>query len=283
MTEGVDYSAARYTSDQLKAAGVAAVGRYLTGLYAISRDELIELVDGGIAVWFIFEQGINNVAGGIPQGVTDAKAANTALGALELPATQPVYFTIDEDLENPQEAVPYFQGIVSVRAAWTDGDYAEGAVCELLQADGLAAFPWQSESTGFVGNATTLPITALQQKYVGAPLPDTDLDLILKSDFGQYPRPAAVPSSPTGGVYMIPTGCTDTGAVQAQIKEWWVTYRSDTLTSNVMSLLMECWALPAGAPGPFGSSGFGANPFLLESNIIDTAGSHLRPQFAGAV
>lgn len=101
--------------------------------------------------------------------------------------------------------------------------------------------------------------------------------------FGITPPPPPPPPLTTGAVYMIPSGCTDNGAVQAQIKEWWVLYRSDQLSNAIMTLLMYCWNLPAGAPGAFGSTGFGHNPFLLLSNIIDSAGANLRSQFAGAV
>lgn len=80
-------------------------------------------------------------------------------------------------------------------------------------------------------------------------------------------------------VFMIPTGCTDNGAVQAQIKEWWDATRTDTLTPGILNLLMTCWAVGAGEPAPFGSTGFGRNPFLLISNIKDTvpAGHAINP------
>lgn len=86
------------------------------------------------------------------------------------------------------------------------------------------------------------------------------------------PTPTSAPQQES--VYMIATGCTDDGAVQAQIKEWWIANRNDELTGNILTLLMENWAITAGAPGPFGSTGFGRNPFLLLSNIVDTAGAH---------
>ena len=197
----VDYSAARFTAAQLKAAGVVAVGRYLTGPYAITISELLGLLAGGIVVWFIFEVGVNNVSAGYAQGVADARAADNALVALGLPVDQPVYFTVDENLQSPGLAVPYFQGIDSVRPAADTGDYAEGAVCQALENAGLVGFNWQSMSKAFPGNAVTLPITDIQQEPSGAPLPDTDLDVLLKSDFGQYPRPVVTPPPPPPVVY----------------------------------------------------------------------------------
>lgn len=193
MATGVDYSSARYTAAELKARGIAAVGRYLTGQFAISPVELAELVMGGILVWFIFEDGTSDYAGGVPQGRGDATLANMALANLGIPSSQPVYFTVDTDVANPEAAVPYFQGIAALRPPATNGDYGEGALAALLAQLGLTAYHWQSESTSFPGNASTLEIADLQQELNGAPLANTDLDDILKTDFGQYPRPTAGP------------------------------------------------------------------------------------------
>lgn len=188
----IDYSDARYTGTQLNTAGVTAVGRYLTGAgKAISASELADLTSRGINVWFVFEDVATDTSSGYSGGASHAQQANAALTALSLPISQPVYFAADEDLPTPSTAVPYFQGIASVRPAATNGDYGEGALSELLASEGLTAFHWQSESTSFPGNATTWSGSHIQQSTHTPPLPDTDLDLLLKSDFGQYPRPCS--------------------------------------------------------------------------------------------
>lgn len=189
----VDYSFARYTGVRLKAAGIVLVIRYLTGAgKAITPAELATLLSAGVVVCFAFEDAANDAAGGANAGTVHAMQANTALGALGLPASQPVYFAVDEDI-TPEAAVAYFQGINAVRPASANGVYGEGALCSLLLNDGLVSFTWQSESTSFDGNTHTLPTTNIQQKVSGAPLPTTDLDILLTPDVGQYPRPTVDP------------------------------------------------------------------------------------------
>jgi hypothetical protein len=199
----VDYSAARYTSAQLRAAGVTAVGRYITGPYAITKAELNELVLGGIFVWFVYEYLATDTASGAAGGTAHAQKVNAALVALGLPVSQPVYFAADTDLVDPTAGVPYFQGIASVRQFTTNGDYGEGALCAILETEHLTRFHWQSESKAFPGNTTTLSITHIQQSVSTPPLADTDLDFLVKPDYGQYPRPAVPVPVSQGGKEMI--------------------------------------------------------------------------------
>ena len=201
----VDFSFARPGAQALKDAGVVAVGRYLTGAgKAIDSPELQSYLALGIVVWFVFEVGAADDQGGTQAGSQNAMAANAALQNLGLPVTCPVYFAVDHDLADPRTALPYFQGIASIRSAGTNGDYGEGALCQLLNDEGLTAYHWQSASTSFPGNASTLPITHIQQG-LGGPLPDTDLDILCKPDFGQWPRPAP----PTQGDPEMITSNTD--------------------------------------------------------------------------
>lgn len=188
----VDYSFSRFTVAQLRAAGVTVVCRYLTGSgKAISAQELAADLFGGIAVVLVFEVGANDASGGFAAGAANARAANAALLALGLPLSTPVYFAADTDYPNPAAALPYYQGIASVRPGSTNGCYGEAALIDLLFADGLAGFGWESESTSFPGNGALSPHVALWQKVSGAPLPGTDLDVVEKADFGQLPRPSA--------------------------------------------------------------------------------------------
>ena len=194
----VDFSFERPGAQALKDAGVVAVGRYLTGAgKAIDGPELQSYLALGIVVWFVFENTATDDQGGAQGGVQNATAASQALQALGLPVGCPVYFAVDRDLQNPADALPYFEGIASVRSPSTNGDYGEGALCQLLQDRDLTTYHWQSESTSFPGNTVTLPITHLQQVYNQQPRPGTDLDIILKPDFGQWPRPTP-PVPPIG-------------------------------------------------------------------------------------
>lgn len=93
--------------------------------------------------------------------------------------------------------------------------------------------------------------------------------------FARIPFPVAnaagpSPSPESQEVYMIPTGCTDQGAVRAQIREWWGIFRTDPLTEEAQNLELLAFGLPVSLKG------FGGSPDLLEANIIDTAGAHAR-------
>lgn len=191
----VDFSFARPGAQALKDAGVVAAGRYLTGPgKAVDGPELQSYLNAGIVVWFVYEVGAADDQGGFSGGVQSATAANGALQLLGLPVDCPVYFAVDHDLPDPQVALPYFEGIASVRPATTNGDYGEGALCQLLEDQGLTKYHWQSASTSFPGNSATLPITHIQQG-LGGPLPDTGLDILCKPDFGQWPRPISPPTT----------------------------------------------------------------------------------------
>ena len=108
-------------------------------------------------------------------------------------------------MSNPQSAVPYFQGVNTVVPVTSVGDYGEGALALLLSELGLSHYHWLSESTGFPGyqEALSAGIVCLLQKFNAAPVPGTDLDLILKTDFGQVPRPGPSPTPTIQGDSMI--------------------------------------------------------------------------------
>jgi hypothetical protein len=193
----VDFSFARYTAAQLKAAGVTAVVRYLTGAgKAISPVELAGDLFAGIQVGLVFENTATDASSGAGVGAAHAMTANSALKALGVPTTTPVYFAADTDYPDPNAAVPYYQGIASVRPGHTNGCYGEGKLLDLLFADGLIGYGWESESTSFPGNGSLDPNAALWQKVAGAPLGGTDLDVIVKADWGQLPRPIPIPTPP---------------------------------------------------------------------------------------
>ncbi len=92
------------------------------------------------------------------------------------------------------------------------------------------------------------------------------------------------PPAPTPEVWMIPTGCTDDGAVRAQIREWWDTYRTDLMSEGDQQVFLNFFHMPP-TQQAWGISGYGGSPDLLLAGIVDDARTKgvLRPQFAGAV
>jgi len=205
---GVDYSDARPSPASLVAAGVTAVGRYLTGAgKAIDAAELAALRAAGLEVWFVFEDTGTDAAGGAEAGTTHAMQAGAALAALGIAGDQPVYFAVDETIP-ADTAIPYFQGIAAVRHPTWTGGYGSGAVIQALFDAALIGYGWQSLSTGWADNAAALPVTAIQQSTAQPPVATTDVNVILKSDFGQFPRPTAppAPSDTTAAVQKPLTG-----------------------------------------------------------------------------
>lgn len=209
MTIAVDFSFARPTVAELQKASVAAVLRYLTGLgKAISLDELESYLTAGIPVGFVFEVGVDDVAGGAAAGTQHAQQALAALAVLRISGC-PAYFAVDEDVD-PQSAVPYFQGINAVMPPSEVGCYGEGALIVLLFQLGLATYGWLSESTSFPGYQAALNagVVNIEQSTNNSPVPGTDLNFILKSDFGQWPRPAPDPSPQPGAHTMAVSALT---------------------------------------------------------------------------
>src|SRR5205807_1049346 len=161
----VDYSFARYTVAQLKAAGVTAVGRYLNGTgKAISEIELAGLLFGGIKVWLAFENTATDASGGYGVGAQYATEANVLLAALGLPSSTPVYFAADTEYLHPADAIPYYQGLASNRSPASNGCYGEGDLIELAFNEGLIGFGWESESSSFPGSQTASPHSAIWQQ-----------------------------------------------------------------------------------------------------------------------
>lgn len=200
MPIAVDFAWDHPTIDQLHQAGVVLVIRYLTGgegkAMTPAEFQSYMAANPAIVVVFVFELEPTDSAGGRAAGIANATAANAALNALGVDlATSIVYFAVDESTP-PADAVPYFQGINSMRPASQTGIYGEGALCQLLQQDGLAEWFWQSESTSFPGNSSTLAITHIQQTTAASPLAGTDLDILCKADVGQWPRPVPVDPPP---------------------------------------------------------------------------------------
>jgi peptidoglycan hydrolase-like protein with peptidoglycan-binding domain len=208
----LDFATARPTVAQLEAADVVAVLRYISGPFAISAAELATYRSAGIVVGFVSEHLATDVEGGFAAGKAHAQADLIALRALSAtlaadfpavepldPQSQPVYYAADQSLPSPSVAVPYYLGVNSVIPPAFTGAYGEGALLILLKADRLASWFWQSESTSFDNNATTLPISNLRQFFNRSPIPGTDFDEILTADFGQFPRPGGDVQLPTLG------------------------------------------------------------------------------------
>jgi hypothetical protein len=277
----VDYAWARPTIASLQAAGVTAVGRYIgpSGWgKTITQPEYDALVAAGIEVFLVFEQGADDGSTGYDNGV-----ANGQLAAQWIPKgyTGPVFVACDSDID-PNVALPYVQGFSSVFGPGRTGVYGEGALIVLAHDSNAALVGgWQSASTSFPGNATTTPDTSIQQGF-GGPVDGSDADTIVRPLIGV---PVPTPSSPQSpGVMMIPSGCTDHGAFNAQVRFWWATFRTDPMTPGDQPFFWYFFNLPTNQTA-WNVAGWGGDPDSVLTWIIDDASTKglLRSQVAGSV
>lgn len=82
----------------------------------------------------------------------------------------------------------------------------------------------------------------------------------------------------------LPTGCTDTGAINAFIRETYNEYSTNPMTTPVQDTFRAFYNLPQ-AQQLWGKNGYGGNPDLLLAGIVDAinAAGHLRPERQGSV
>jgi hypothetical protein len=200
MTNAIDFSWARPGVPALGGAGIKAVGRYLTGPgKAATFAEIASYDSAGIVSWFVAENAANDSDSGHSGGILMAAAAAFAVADVigaTAGAVQPRYFAVDENIDpaNPahfgalQRCIGYFVGISRVTDPALVGAYGNGALLNYLGAVGLASWFWQSSSSSFAGNGSTIPAAHIRQGF-GGPLPGTDADALLQGDVGQFPRP----------------------------------------------------------------------------------------------
>ena len=194
MGIALDFSFTHPTVAELKAVDCVCVIRYVTGAggKAATTSEIESYLQAGIVTCFVFENMANDASGGVAAGgMANARKAQIALiGILGegWAANVPIYFAVDENV-TPTSVIDYFVGINRVIPKGLVGVYADGQILDCLGALGLAMWFWQSDSKSFPGNATTIPAAHIQQKYNESPLYGTDLDILLKPDVGQWPRP----------------------------------------------------------------------------------------------
>lgn len=144
----------------LKANGYTEVGRYITGKYALSADELSIIFDNGLNVFPIFEYENTSSYFNYDQGVTDAINSLTALSTLGFQDCT-VYFAVDYDALDSDvttNILPYFNGINTTFTTINDNNYRIGVygprnVCSRVAASGYSVNSFVSDmSSGFSGN-----------------------------------------------------------------------------------------------------------------------------------
>lgn len=272
----IDYAWARPTLAQLQGAGITTVFRYVgppSWGKTIDQGEYNMLTGAGIAVFLVFEQGANDSAGGFVAGAQNAHVALLYLPT-SYPTWAPIFMACDEALSGPAltTAGDYIAGASSLLGAERTGVYGEGALCHVAHVAGTAAYFWQSASTGFPGNATTLPITHIQQGGGGS-IQGTDLDVIVRP----IAPPAPIPPIRGDGMFGD-LAASKQDDFNATVRYLWGQVRTDPLTGTDTNILWYVYNQPAI------NKGWGGSFDLVLANIIDGAqvGGKLRASWAGA-
>jgi hypothetical protein len=190
--EGVDYSYARPTAGQIKAAGKKFAVRYITAPGAqnkgISQAEYNALHDAGVAVVVVYEGGAGDMKKGRAQGVADAQAAQRNLkGIVGLNDSLPVYFACDWDATPAQQGVinAYLDGAASVLGRDRVGLYAGYYPLKRAKAAGKVTWLWQTYAWS---GGQVLDGIHLYQYRNGVKLGNGTVDLCraYKVEYGQH-------------------------------------------------------------------------------------------------
>lgn len=93
-----------------------------------------------------------------------------------------------------------------------------------------------------------------------------------------------VPANTQEIIMGLPTSCSDTGAVNAFIRETYNTYSTAPMTTTEQDIFRIFYNLPANQQ-LWGKNGYGGNPDLLLAGVVDSINSqgNLRSERAGSV
>lgn len=145
----------------LKANGYEIIGRYISGRFATTTEELIDILNGGLNVFPIYETGGYKPSYFVKeQGTKDAIHAVESAEALGIPEGTIIYFTVDYDMEGYQIdnlVIPYFKEIYDkfnkAQLSYRIGIYGARNVCSKVINNGYAQVAFVAgASTGFSGN-----------------------------------------------------------------------------------------------------------------------------------
>lgn len=201
--EGVDYAAGPADYKALKAAGKKFVCRYLAPLdhqnsWKVLRGGEARMLKGsGLHIVTVWESWPDRALDGRPAGITDAKAAMSQLADLGAPKDAPVYFAVDFDASEAQQAAinRYLNGAAHILGKDRVGVYGGFYVVKRALEAGVCKYGWQTYAWS---GGQWHPGAHLQQyqndvKLAGV---DCDLDRAMDADFGQWHRPKLKPRKP---------------------------------------------------------------------------------------
>lgn len=223
MAQGLDYSWGRPNLGQVKQLGYEFVVRYLAaagGGKEITSNEAAAIRGAGLNLALVYEQYAQRPLEGRSAGQADAKTARAQADSVGFPADRPIYFAVDWDAaENQQAAIDdYLRGAADVLGADLVGVYAGYWIVKRCVENGTAKWLWQTYawSGGNVHPQAHLYQYKNGQNIAGA---GVDINESKQADYGAWgqgssPAPAPAPApqpapAPSGDVhYTVVSGDT---------------------------------------------------------------------------
>lgn len=222
--EGLDYSWARPGGARIKAAGKHFAVRYLypdgQGGKGLDSSELADLQGNGVEVPVVYESYVARPKEGRAAGQADARTSQAELTRLGLPTGLPVYFAVDWDAtEGDQAAIDeYLRGCADVIGADRVGVYGGYWVIKRCHENGTAKWLWQTYAWS---GGNVHPNIHLYQYRNGQDLNGAvDFNRSLQDNYGQpskfggatLPQPTPQPpASGNGGTHTVVAGDTLSG------------------------------------------------------------------------
>lgn len=218
---GVDFAYGNgVTTEQLRAAGVKFVCRYLSGGNSkdISQEELDNYKNAGIAVvlnWETYGQ-----MPGEAQGAADAQAAHKEASSIGAP-NAPIIFSADFDPapETIHGILDYMHGVASVLGKGRTGLYGGMAAIEAYFNAGIGAYGWQTSA--WSGGEWDSRAQLQQYDYNMTIGPaQVDQDRAMAANFGQIGAAPTPPPSPVPTPGNWPTVQEGSTGVAAEVLQY---------------------------------------------------------------
>lgn len=187
--EGVDYAWARPNLDQLWAANIRFVCRYLAYLpngKVLQTAERSALHRKGFLILLNWEQAAGDMLKGYNTGVSHAREALRQANALGAPGTLPIYFSCDTDTSNFSAVGAYLDGAASVIGRSRVGLYGSFKIIEALCP---TKAPWGWQTYAWSGGKVSGKAHFIQYKNgvtLGGAVGGVDRDRSLKDNFGAW-------------------------------------------------------------------------------------------------
>jgi hypothetical protein len=182
----LDIAWATPTVLQILATGAVGVIRYFSTdkTKDLTTVEVIAYRAAALGIGTVYETTAGRATAGYAAGQADARAAEAERIGVGLPSGHIHYFAVDEDVPW-SSADPYFAGASSVLGKANTGVY--GGV-RVIDGAAAAGYHWLWQTAAWSGGAVSAH--ALLYQNGGTTLGGgADVNTVLATDWGQYPRP----------------------------------------------------------------------------------------------